>query len=201
LRYPFSHSSNRKKSTFSAFRLLLIDMYRIKSCLQCQTKTRNQKFCSSTCSTTYNNLHGKTGRPRVKYHCHFCGTEITYRKRLCDKCKGLIKTNDGRWVSSNEITKKEVSTNDTQKYRRIRKAARSVANELGMLKKCLVCSYRRYVECCHIQPIADYSNDTLVSVINHPDNLCGLCPNHHWELDHRVLKVVTLLGLKPKTEV
>lgn len=187
--------------SFRTFRIILMIMYRIKKCLQCQVETRNPKFCSSTCSTTYNNCHGKTGRPRVKCYCKFCKTEVKYRQRLCCKCNQLIKTNDGRWVDPTGITKKEVSTNDTQKYRRIRKAARDIAKNMGMLERCSVCSYNTHVECCHIKPIADYSDDTLVSTINHPNNLCGLCPNHHWELDHRILKMATLLGFKPKTEV
>lgn len=43
----------------------------------------------------------------------------------------------------------------------------------------------KHIEVCHIRPIADYPPDTLLSVINDTSNLIGLCPNCHWEFDHK----------------
>lgn len=176
-------------------------MYRIKPCLQCQTETRNQKFCSSSCAATYNNLHGRTGRDRISRNCKNCGAVLTQRRKLCLSCRALIKTNTGELVPANKITKGQISTNDTQKYRRIRKHARAVARELGLLKKCRCCEYSIHVECGHLHPISGYPDSTLVSVINDPKNLCGLCRNHHWEVDHKILDLATLSGVEPETEV
>lgn len=176
-------------------------MYRTKQCIQCQTETKNKKFCSSSCAAKYNNIHGKIGRERAIRKCHRCGEPIAYTHRLCSNCKSLIKTNTGELLSINKVTKGNISTNDTQKYRRIRKSARMIAKEHGLLTKCIVCNYSNHVECCHIKPIASYSDNTLVSTINSPKNLCGLCPNHHWELDHNILKMEVLLGVEPKTKI
>jgi hypothetical protein len=41
-----------------------------------------------------------------------------------------------------------------------------------------------YVECCHKSSIESFNMDTLISVINDPKNLLGLCKNHHWEYDN-----------------
>ena len=48
-------------------------------------------------------------------------------------------------------------------------------------------NHRRYmpIEVCHIKPIRQFSEDTLLSVINDKTNLLLLCPNCHWEYDNK----------------
>lgn len=45
------------------------------------------------------------------------------------------------------------------------------------------------MEICHIKPISEFSDDTLIAIINHPDNIVILCPNCHWEFDNGLLKI------------
>jgi len=37
--------------------------------------------------------------------------------------------------------------------------------------------------------MSEFSDDTLIKDINNTDNLVGLCPNHHWELDNGYLRL------------
>lgn len=48
---------------------------------------------------------------------------------------------------------------------------------------------KKHVEIAHIRAVADFSDEDLLSEINHPDNLVGLCPNHHWEYDNGLLNL------------
>lgn len=59
--------------------------------------------------------------------------------------------------------------------------------KLGLLDRCSVCGYTAHVETCHKKPIQSYPPDARLSTINHPENLIGLCPNHHWEFDKGLL--------------
>ena len=37
--------------------------------------------------------------------------------------------------------------------------------------------------------VSDFDDSALISEINSKDNLIALCPNHHWEYDHGLLKL------------
>lgn len=59
----------------------------MNKCLQCGKETKNPKFCSRSCATTYNNLH----RKKQKYYCQKCGNLIGegqkyHRRKYCDNC-------------------------------------------------------------------------------------------------------------------
>lgn len=83
--------------------------------------------------------------------------------------------------------KKDLLTSDTQKYRRIRSHARKIAKKFNKLENCCICGYNKHVECSHFSPISSFNDDDLISLINNPSNLSGLCPNHHWEFEHNKL--------------
>ena len=53
--------------------------------------------------------------------------------------------------------------------------------------ECIICGYNKHIDVAHIVAVKDFSDDTLLQVINHIDNLIALCPNHHWEYDHNKL--------------
>jgi 5-methylcytosine-specific restriction endonuclease McrA len=69
-------------------------------------------------------------------------------------------------------------------YALVRSQARTVAKQQGW-KSCCKCGYDKHIEIAHIKPISDYSPDTKINVINDPKNLMPLCPNCHWEFDHK----------------
>ena len=41
---------------------------------------------------------------------------------------------------------------------------------------------------CHIKSLADFEDDVVVAHVNKLSNLIGLCPNCHWEFDHKLIK-------------
>jgi predicted restriction endonuclease len=56
-------------------------------------------------------------------------------------------------------------------------------------KKCKVCNYEKHIEVCHIKPVSDFNDNTLITDINDLNNLVALCPNHHWEFDAGIIKI------------
>lgn len=160
-----------------------------KHCLKCGKITQNPKFCSRSCSISWNNETSngrKLGKRSKNKKCVLCGDKITWNLVRCSKCKHLIKTNNG-WKDITIVTKADLITCDTQKYRRIRNHARKIAIENNILDSCIVCGYNIYVECAHKIPIASFKDEDLIIDINSPSNLYGLCPNHHWEYDNGLL--------------
>lgn len=157
-------------------------------CIQCSKDTNNPKFCGRSCAASYNNRAVPKRKWIPNTHCTRCGVLVERQeRRLCDACSSLRLSSEGGFVDFRTATKKDFLTKDTQKYRRIREHARSVALENHKLDACMVCGYSTHVECCHVRDIRDYPLDALISEINSPDNLVGLCPNHHWEFDKGLL--------------
>lgn len=52
---------------------------------------------------------------------------------------------------------------------------------------CYICGYNKHVDIAHIKAVSDFSDDTLIEVINDPSNLIPLCPNHHYEFDNGLM--------------
>lgn len=172
---------------------------RVVKCLTCNKNTKNPKFCSSSCAASFNNSNDNGRKVGCKKYyqgpdflrlCPTCKCEISARRMFCDKCFGAsVKTFDGDYVNIENATKKMLLTDDTQRYSRIRKMARKVLIESGIEKVCKICSYSKRVDCCHIKPINEYEDSTLVTVINDIANLVWLCPNHHWEFDNKLVDI------------
>lgn len=157
-------------------------------CVNCQAETSNPKFCNKSCSAIWTNRHYPKRKKKIHW-CIRCGEVTLRRRKLCDQCNPPRIGQEGVTAkpircSSFTLTKRENLTNDTQRYRKIRYSAMGVAKRTGKLKECFKCGYTLHVETCHIKPIRDYSDEALISEINHPDNLIGLCPTHHWEFDN-----------------
>lgn len=147
-----------------------------KMCLFCSKETHNPKFCSKSCATKYNNREFPKRQPRG--NCTNCGVPVRYGYKYCTDCYNTIYRLANRTIESIQgKAKYQVSA-------RIRQHARVSA---GKIESCAVCGYSAHVEICHIKPIASYSPDTTIGEVNHPSNLVGLCPNHHWELDNGIL--------------
>lgn len=156
-------------------------------CLQCQQETRNPKFCSSRCSATYHNQ-------KQKRLCKSCQRTISIgwtNRRYCDDCRFTNRHPNYRDWS--KITYKDFKSKLPlfQAHARIRELARRAYKRAGKPQHCIRCPYRNHFEVCHIKPINAFTNDTSIAIINHPDNLIGLCPNCHWDLDHGLIGVGT----------
>ena len=153
-------------------------------CLNCDRTTKNPKFCSRSCSSTYNNK----AQPKKKRSgiCVECGTASLSDRKYCEQCW------QKRILDYNTATLADLATacGSRNSYRSsIGVHARKTAKEHGKLEKCAVCGYSKHVECCHIKAVANFPPHAIIAVINDPKNLIGLCRNHHWELEHGLLDV------------
>lgn len=161
----------------------------IVKCKQCH-KPFNKKpsnikrspnhFCSRSCSTTYNNLYNKDKYKKRKTRvdkCKHCGNPTPYRRTRCDDCYMPDKT------LGDAIYRRHHASSA---YSLVRTRARSIAKSLGW-SSCKNCKYDKHIEIAHVKPISDFTEDTLISIINDPSNLLPLCPNCHWEFDNGLL--------------
>jgi len=144
------------------------------NCVQCNKETSNPKFCSKSCSVTYNNKF--KAKRQVENQCKTCSAPVSTRLVYCKSCK---KTYGDCTLREASYTKHHKSST----FAMVRTRARAVASKLGWIS-CSVCGYDKHIEIAHKKPIASYSLETRISEINHPDNLIALCPNCHWEFDH-----------------
>lgn len=158
-----------------------------KSCEVCCAPVRGKnRFCSTTCS----NRGVKRRQKKVK-QCVFegCINNVEYHtNKFCKDCKQIgrhhFKLTGGKLYS--EITIAEFCKRQgANKFDAIRAAARKIMKDvIDSGAGCENCKWPHHVEVCHIKPIAMFSEDTLISEVNHLDNLKLLCPNCHWLFDH-----------------
>ncbi len=155
-------------------------------CLFCKKETSNPKFCSQSCSAKHNNARDPK-RQRTK-RCKGCPTKITCDRSWCPDC----------WKKKEDI-RKSLRIKDlvykhlhrSSYFSKIRVQARKVYYETYDYK-CSVCGYDTVVEVAHIKPLSSFPEDTLITEVNSLDNLIGLCPNHHWEMDHGVIEPLSI---------
>ena len=166
------------------------DNYNMK-CHHCQKETQNKKYCSRSCAAIVNNTIYPKRNLESQNQCKICGKKC-FRKRTDRKTTGLCKEcfNKDRAEQFGNKTKKEIvdkskKFNPNNRYEKIRQHAKRIckANK-WYLSKCQKCGYDKYVELCHINPISNFSDNTLICKINSKENICFLCPNCHWELDN-----------------
>jgi len=167
--------------------------YEAMNCKNCESETDNPKFCSISCSTTYNNAQRTTPSvPRKPRYCIKCNKDITflspagaqYHPRTnCDDCLANICL-----ITSTTITIGDIKAKARyQKHAQIRQMARRIYNNSGQPKECKICHYNRAYDVCHIVALNIWPSTTLLSQVNASKNLVALCKNHHWEFDHGYL--------------
>ena len=155
-------------------------------CLHCDNQTKNSKFCSSKCSASYNNK--LTKRKYEPKFCPECHKQIQRSSEVCADCQFVYNTKKyGDSHSLGEFKKIKASKN---RYQSIRNHAHRVAkiNELDDTR-CYCCEYTNHADLCHIKDICAFKDNSTLTEINSPDNLVFLCPNHHWDLGHGLLKI------------
>lgn len=69
------------------------------------------------------------------------------------------------------------------------RGARRSFEKCGKQRSCLKCGYSIHIEICHVKAVKDFPDTATISRINDPSNLIALCPTHHWEFDHGLLKL------------
>ncbi len=161
---------------------------------------RRKKFCNSSCSATYHNKKRwpqKDAKKQESITCSMCKSEFVYMRgrntrgytrKFCDGClpiticgplrgqqtKGQIFANAKNWQSARSG---------------IRAHAKAAYDCSGRENKCAICGYSVHVQIAHIKAVSAFPDEAMLTEINHPDNLIGLCPNHHWEFDHGYLNL------------
>jgi hypothetical protein len=158
----------------------------IHKCQECELKTKNPKFCSRKCATSYNNRITK--RKYEPNLCPECNKEIQRSSIVCSNCQFTYNTKKyGDSHTLGEFKKIKASKN---RYQGIRNHAHRVAKINNMDNtKCHCCEYKNHVDLCHIKDICSFSDETTLTEINDPKNLIFLCPNHHWDLGHGLLNI------------
>lgn len=147
------------------------------NCLHCDKETNNPKYCSRSCAASINNSNTPKRQPEGE--CCICGCLQTKRRKYCNKCFHSE-------FSAKDITLKEAiyeKHHRSSAYALVRSRARSVCKTRDY--KCEVCQWDHHVEVCHIKPISAFPEETLISEINSESNLIILCPNCHWDFDHK----------------
>jgi len=148
------------------------------------TKEKRTKFCSRSCSTSYNNRHYKRPQStRREYLCKICKKRIDHRGTLCNEHNPAIVD----WGSI--CIKDLIKVRKYQAHSRIRDLARRIYRKSDKRQECCKCGYSLRVDICHIKAISSFNLKTKISVINSIDNLIALCPNHHWEFDNNILEL------------
>lgn len=148
-------------------------------CLNCNKSTKNPKFCSSSCSASYNNR--LSPKRRLENTCITCGIPITSQWVYCASCRpGRI---DWEHTTVGDLKKFSAYVKSTT----LRYKARRSYLKSGKPLSCEICGYSHTVHIAHIKPVISFPDDTSVSEVNHIDNLIALCPNHHWEFDHNLI--------------
>jgi len=156
-----------------------------------QIKKSPNHFCSRSCAATYNNIKFPKRKGKKYSPPKFCdcGKELANRKwKFCDKCRDKGKSQKfGKYIKDITLDTFLARKNDASRFATIRKNAKTISKNWE--PKCSNCDYDKHVETCHIKAISEFSPDSTIGEINHPDNLILLCPNCHWEFDNLGLEV------------
>jgi len=153
----------------------------MNSCLKCGSPTKT-KFCSRSCSASYNNRVKPKRKPEHK--CIDCGKPITAKRARCREHYLIWKQEQ---VVKDMTLSEAIYTNHhrSSAYALVRSRARSLFKKLG-IDTCECCGYNKHVEIAHKKAVSTFEGDTLISVINSKENLMALCPNCHWEYDQNL---------------
>lgn len=142
---------------------------------------KGQIFCSRSCSNK--------SKPRRKLtkKCRACGSSIRAGYTFCSHCKSVGRhLRGGNWLAEKTL-KEVIYKSGSNKYGVVRGHAKNVVRDRK--QACGACGYSKHVEVCHKKSIPSFSLETKIKEINSKENLILLCPNHHWELHHGLLKL------------
>jgi hypothetical protein len=183
--YNYCVCGKLKKKTSTCCKKCNLESRKIKKLIQydyCDCGKLKRKV-SRSCRECYIKIYNVKGLNQYRTRFCKCGKikSRTSSSKLCREC--YIKERD---IS---IEKLKTSSPHWIKYRtRIAKNARQVYKRAKRLYVCEVCGYDKRIDICHKKDVKDFPNGTMLSEVNHIDNLIALCPNHHWEYDNNLLK-------------
>lgn len=154
----------------------------MQECSQCSTPTNNPKFCCKSCSAKFNNKANP--KRKIQRVCSRCDQKCKHWKTLlCSKHHEEYIQKRAAFCETKTLEEYRRGEK-TNKFSGVRGLARTKFKHLLLLP--CKCGYSKHVEICHKRPISDFPLTTLISEVNHPDNIVQLCRNCHWELDHHI---------------
>lgn len=127
-------------------------------------------------SIGYSNQIGSNIKERILERCQKLGMQpnLQVQSPILQKTKGELLS----------------SRKNYQSYRSaVRKSAEKAYRESGKPLSCSICGYSKHIEIAHIKAVSDFDDLSTIAEINSINNLIALCPNHHWEYDHGILKL------------
>lgn len=161
------------------------------SCIECQSPTKNPKFCSRSCAAKYNNRKFPKRSPEPQNKCSVCDKYTRSHKRtfngstLCQQCYRKTKVDLYQSMTLQESIDKSMEYAAKHKFQHVRAAAHRFCKLHNITTKtCQKCGYDKHAELCHKKSIASFDPSTPLSEINSTENIVFLCPNCHWELDN-----------------
>jgi hypothetical protein len=140
---------------------------------------RQKKFCNNSCAASVNNRLFPKKRVAKKL-CIKCSQPFSppnYRIKTCSDCRPLRS----KPRNLDNTTRREAGRVIIGKH-----AVRAMGNRP---KVCASCGYDKFVDVCHLIPVATFSPQTKLKEINAPGNLVYLCPNHHREFDRGLISL------------
>ncbi len=154
---------------------------------QFEPTTKKQLFCSKKCCNAQMTLDY---RKRLANYCLDCKQPTNAKGGRCRSCLATYKcfltldTTLKEHYESLKFASKHPSLRQTQ----IRLMAKYHNKHLIGLP-CQKCGYDKHTNFCHIKPLHSFKLSATIREVNHTSNLLILCPNHHWEFDHGLLKL------------
>ena len=138
---------------------------------------RNGQFCSRSCANKARPRRRKTKK------CRKCSSFILSTRAYCPTCIKAKKHIEHSMVLNRPIGS-YIKTGGANRFNAIRQHARRITKSRPQI--CVNCGYDKHIHAAHKKDIKDFPLITLLSEVNHPDNLVLLCPNCHWEFDHPI---------------
>ena len=149
-------------------------------------KEAKVKFCSRSCSVTVTNVtHKKRQRTSQRWKkCPYCGKDCTSSWHV--QCRSEY---EGNRTLENVLNSLSIQgRHPSWKFVHLRHHNQKVNKELRK-HPCQMCGYKLVVELSHIRPVRSFPLTATLSEVNDPSNILVLCPNHHWEFDHELLRL------------
>lgn len=147
-------------------------------CLHCKKDTDNPRFCSRSCAASFNNKKSVKRQPEGT--CFKCSKPVITRNKYCKECR------------QDEVGAKDMSLKDAVYSKTHRSSAFALIRSRARMtrkakesRSCEKCGWSHHVEICHIKPISQFDENSMISEINSESNLIVLCPNCHWLFDHK----------------
>ncbi len=112
---------------------------------------------------------------RSQRYCSNECRERCYTLRFSSKTKSSIFCDTRSWQAARSM---------------IQENARNVFFRKSPNSKCHICDYDNHIEVCHIKSVSSFDDEDTMGEINNINNLVGLCPNHHWEFDNKIVSPI-----------